>query len=111
MSKLKRLSEGSQPTKLSRRSFLVGATTIGVTMAFAPVASIRAAAGEVLEARQFEPTVWFSIDAMGLVHVNVAEAEMGQHVGSALARIVAEELEVNWHDVRLNYVEIGRAHV
>lgn len=105
MSKLKRLSEGSQPTKLSRRSFLVGATTIGVTMAFAPVASIRAAAGEVLEARQFEPTVWFSIDAMGLVHVNVAEAEMGQHVGSALARIVAEELEVNWHDVRLNYVD------
>ncbi len=105
MSKLKRFTQGAESVNLSRRSFLVGATAVGVTMAFVPVTSVRAAASEVLAARQFEPTVWFSIDTQGLVHVNVAEAEMGQHVGSALARIVAEELEANWHDVRLNYVD------
>ncbi len=32
----------------------------------------------------------------GIVTVNVIRAEMGQHVGTALARIVADELEADW---------------
>ncbi len=32
--------------------------------------------------------------------VNIIRAEMGQHVGTALARIVAEELEADWDKVR-----------
>ena len=30
---------------------------------------------------------------------------MGQHVGTALARIVAEELEADWADIRINHVD------
>ena len=52
-----------------------------------------------------EPTLWFSVDANGLVVVNVIRAEMGQHVGTALARILAEELEVDWANVRVNHVD------
>ena len=29
----------------------------------------------------------------------------GQHIGTALARIVAEELEADWNDVRINHVD------
>ena len=36
--------------------------------------------------------------------VNIIRAEMGQHVGTALARIVADELEADWTKVRLDMV-------
>ena len=36
---------------------------------------------------------WYSIDKAGIVTVNVIRAEMGQHVGTAIARILADELE------------------
>ena len=36
-----------------------------------------------------------------MVTVNIIRAEMGQHVGTALARIVADELEADWDKVRV----------
>lgn len=107
MSKLRHLQQlsGQQTGILTRRSFLVGASAAGLTLAFAPARSLASSASISISKKQFEPTVWFSIDAGGLIHVNVAEAEMGQHVGTALARIIAEELEANWSDVRLHYVD------
>jgi CO/xanthine dehydrogenase Mo-binding subunit len=53
----------------------------------------------------FEPTIWYSIDRDGIVTVNIIRAEMGQHVGTALARIVADELEADWDKVRLDMVD------
>ena len=52
----------------------------------------------------FEPTIWYSIDRDGIVTVNIIRAEMGQHVGTALARILADELEADWDKVRLDAV-------
>ena len=49
----------------------------------------------------FEPTIWYSIDRDGIVTVNIIRAEMGQHVGTALARILADELEADWAKVRI----------
>ena len=48
----------------------------------------------------FEPTIWYGIDPSGTVTINIIRAEMGQHVGTALARIVADELEADWDKVR-----------
>jgi isoquinoline 1-oxidoreductase subunit beta len=53
----------------------------------------------------FEPTIWYGIDPSGTVTVNIIRAEMGQHVGTALARIVAEELEADWDKVRIVTVD------
>jgi CO/xanthine dehydrogenase Mo-binding subunit len=53
----------------------------------------------------FEPTIWFSIDGDGFVSVNIIRAEMGQHVGTALARILADELEADWDKVRIVHVD------
>ena len=41
----------------------------------------------------------------GIVTVNIIRAEMGQHVGTALARIVADELEADWSKVRIVTVD------
>jgi CO/xanthine dehydrogenase Mo-binding subunit len=51
--------------------------------------------------RSFEPTIWFSIDRDGSTWINIPKAEMGQHIGTALARILADELEADWDLVRL----------
>src|SRR5262249_56345996 len=53
----------------------------------------------------FEPTIWYSIDYNGIVTVNIIRAEMGQHVGTAIARILADELEINWGNVRISAVD------
>src|SRR5690606_30895104 len=55
--------------------------------------------------RTFEPTVWYTIDTEGQVNVNIIRAEMGQHVGTSIARILADELEVAWHDVHITHVD------
>jgi CO/xanthine dehydrogenase Mo-binding subunit len=86
---------------MTRRSFLIRATGSGFAMAFAPVR----AAIDFGPAAVFQPTLWYDIDRDGLVTVNIIRAEMGQHVGTALARIVADELEADWAQVRLRYVD------
>ena len=91
----------------TRRGFIISATGAGFAMAFALpqpglAADTRLSAGT---ATPFEPTIWYEIDRDGIVTVNIIRAEMGQHVGTALARIVADELEVDWASVRLRYVD------
>jgi CO/xanthine dehydrogenase Mo-binding subunit len=54
-------------------------------------------------ATAFEPNVWLTITPDGLTTVHIAMAEMGQGVGTAWAQIVAEELEADWKDVRIDY--------
>jgi isoquinoline 1-oxidoreductase subunit beta len=83
-------------TNLSRRSFMIAATATAMTFGFAPDAKA---------ASTFSPTIWFSLDDQGIVTINIIRAEMGQHVGTALARILADELEVEWTDVRIIHVD------
>lgn len=84
---------------LSRRGFLISAAAAGAAMSFSVAPDEAAAAGG------YEPTIWYSIGRDGTVTVNVIRAEMGQHVGTALARIVADELEADWSKVRINHVD------
>ena len=55
--------------------------------------------------QSFAPTVWFEINNDGDVLVNIAKAEMGQHVGTALARIIADELGADWNDIAIKHVD------
>jgi len=91
---------------LSRRKFLVGTVSSSLVMAFAPgIMSSSASAKESLQNKVFSPTIWFEIAATGEVMVNIAKAEMGQHVGTALARIVADELGADWRKVKITHVD------
>jgi CO/xanthine dehydrogenase Mo-binding subunit len=90
---------------LSRRGFLIGAAGTGFTLAFARTALAVADPAAALAEKLFEPTIWYHIDHEGLVTVNVIRAEMGQHVGTAVARILADELEADWSSVRIDSVD------
>lgn len=102
---LNRLIKQGLPTvSLARRSFMIAAVGSGFTLAFLSPA-MAAKDSTSAEAPVFDPSIWYQIDRDGVVTVNIAKAEMGQHIGTALARIVADELEVAWSSVRLNYVD------
>lgn len=91
---------------LSRRGFLVGSVNASLVMAFAPTAlATGLSAKDAIAQKVFSPTVWFEINHKGEVLVNVAKAEMGQHIGTALARIVADELGAAWDSVSINHVD------
>ncbi|MBM86156.1 MAG: hypothetical protein CMM47_09045 [Rhodospirillaceae bacterium] len=54
----------------------------------------------------FYPSIWFTMESNGRTTVHIFKAEMGQHVGTAFAQIVAEQLCLNWIDVEIDYPEI-----
>src|SRR5271163_12426 len=87
---------------LSRRGFLVGMASVAAAFGFARTG---ARADAEIGPDAFEPTIWYGIDRDGIVTVNITCGEMGQHVGTALARILADELEADWNKVRLDMVD------
>jgi isoquinoline 1-oxidoreductase beta subunit len=91
------MNELHHQSALSRRSFLVGLAGAAATFGFAPEKSTALESA----ANSFEPTIWYSIDYNGIVTVNIIRAEMGQHIGTAIARILADELEIDWSNVRI----------
>src|SRR5262245_52426534 len=95
------MSKLEHESALSRRSFLVGLAGAAVTFGFTP----KEGAAEEQGSDPFEPTIWYSLDRDGIVTVNIIRAEMGQHIGTAIARILAEELEVEWRNVRIFAVD------
>src|ERR1700723_3328610 len=86
--------------ELSRRGFLIAMAGAGVMLGYtrSGLALVSGATGSASDL--FEPTIWYGIDPTGTVTVNIIRAEMGQHVGTALARIVADELEADWNKVK-----------
>lgn len=93
-------------TTISRRNFMIGSVSGSLMMAFAPgVMASTVSATESLKNKVFSPTIWFEIKGSGEILVNISKAEMGQHVGSALARIVADELGADWEQVSIHHVD------
>jgi len=99
------------PYDASRRGFLITMIGAGVMLGYArsgwAAAELLAKEGKAAlnPSELFEPTIWYGIDPTGIVTVNVIRAEMGQHVGTALARIVADELEADWSKVKIITVD------
>jgi len=86
------------PADLSRRSFLVGSAATGLVLGYAAVPGI----GQAIAApANFEPSTWYSIAPDGIVTVTCGKADMGQHIASTMAQIVAEELGTSWKDMRV----------
>ena len=96
---------------VTRRTFLASSAGAGLVMGLGvvlPGCSREQAADDIAAgdaSRSFAPTVWFEVDGAGGILVNVAKAEMGQHVGTALARVVADELGADWSDVTIKHVD------
>ncbi len=89
---------------ISRRNFLVASVGAGVTLAFG-LSTVSNSAQAALSAGHYSPNLWLEIDTKGKVLIHITQAEMGQHIGTALAQIVAGELAVDWNDVSIDYTD------
>lgn len=105
------MTKSLRKESMTRRTFL--ASTAGTTLVMGlgsvlPGCSREEAVQDLAAAGRsnlFSPAVWFEISGTGDVSVNIAKAEMGQHVGTALARIVADELGADWGRVTIKHVD------
>ncbi len=70
---------------------------------FMPIKDLFASAGD--EPKIFSPSVFLRIDSNGIVTVIVHRSEMGQGVRTALPMIIAEELEVDLQNIRIEQAE------
>lgn len=105
------MSMRKQNIVVTRRSFIAGTASTGLIMGLGsilPGCSSDDAASDLAvsgASKQFSPAVWFEIDGNGAILINIAKAEMGQHVGTSLARILADELGADWSKVSVRYVD------
>jgi isoquinoline 1-oxidoreductase subunit beta len=83
---------------IDRRSFIVGTAAAGLVIGYAAPKI-----GETLAATaaNAEPSIWASISPDGKVWVTVGKADMGQHIASTMAQLVAEDLEASWKDMNV----------
>jgi isoquinoline 1-oxidoreductase beta subunit len=89
---------------ISRRDFLVSAAAAGALCIAIQIPAALASQGEVLIAG------WIRIDADGVVTLLVNSTEMGQGATSALAQILAEELELEWSQVRVAMAPVEKQY-
>ena len=89
---------------ITRREFLIrsATTAAGASLGFAFGPALLNGAQAATGMAAFTPAIWFTITPDSKTIMHVVKAEMGQHIGTAFAQIIAEELEVKWDDVRLD---------
>ncbi len=91
---------------ITRREFLIrsSVTSAGAVLGIAFGTNILAGgdAQAAVATQAFTPAIWFTITPDGKTVMHVVKAEMGQHIGTAFAQVIAEELEVKWGDIRLD---------
>ncbi len=88
--------------EINRREFIkiVGISGAGLCLASFVPSSIKAFnPGD--DPKIFSPSVYLKIDEKGIATVIVHRSEMGQGVRTALPMLIAEELEINWKDIKI----------
>ena len=95
----------TEPVSITRREFLVrsAATAAGTFFSIGLPALVESQSAQAaMGTAGFTPSIWFTVTPDGKTTMHIVKAEMGQHIGTGLAQIIAEELEVKWDDVRLD---------
>ncbi len=92
--------------EVDRRSFLVGASAAGGGLALGLMIPLSRAGMRAAE-DPCDINCWVSVAPDDTVTIRTAHAEMGQGAMTALAMLVAEELECDWNKVSTAFVSPG----
>jgi len=95
----------ARSSPLSRRGFMKtsGAFVLAVSLVGRLKAQDRAAGSALTDIAGGDatPSLWISINPDGTVKITCHRSEMGQQVWTAMAQIVADELDADWKDVTI----------
>lgn len=96
---------------IDRREFIrVSSLAGGGFMIALSFGASTAQAGETgVPATEFSPSVFIKISNDGTVTIFSARPEVGQGIKTALPMVVAEELEVDWKDVKVETAPVDKA--
>ena len=90
--------------EFSRREVLVGsAAGAGLVIGYSILPNAVDSASKAIAAGNWDHQQYLTMDTEGKAYVYVTKCEIGQHIGTALAQAVAEELEIDWNDVNVIY--------
>lgn len=92
-------AEDPSSRRISRRIFLAGGAAFGIGVALSGALDRKAHAAQ--NAAPFEPNAFIRIDPDSTITFTMARVEMGQGIYTALAMLIAEELEVPLSQVKL----------
>jgi len=88
---------------LTRRTFLKVSAAGGALLVGGYLPGLRES-GTAEAASVFEPNVWLKIGSDDKVTIMLSQLEMGQGVMTSMPMLVAEELDVNWTQIKTEWV-------
>jgi isoquinoline 1-oxidoreductase beta subunit len=96
---------------LNRREFVVATASAagGLLLAIRFPASAKPRPYEPYPGTSNEVSAWLAIEPDNSVIIRCAQAEMGEGVFTSLPMLIAEELEVDWKKVRVEYASSNRS--
>jgi len=99
------MSERSYSFSRDRRTFLKAGVAVGggLVIDFALRLALRPALAQVVTSPAFAPNAFIRIDPQNVVTLVMPMVEMGQGIYTAMAMLLAEELEVGLEQVRLEH--------
>src|SRR3981081_2627785 len=83
---------------ISRRAFLISAGAASVGIVFGNLIDVKTAFGQ---AAPFAPNGWVRVGTDNVVTVYAPACEMGQGVFTAMPLLIAEEMDLDWSNVRI----------
>jgi len=96
---------------LNRREFVVATASAagGLLLAIRFPATAKPRPYEPYPGAAREVSAWLAIEPDNSIIIRCAQAEMGEGVFTALPMLIAEELEVDWKQVRVEYASSNRS--
>ena len=91
-------------TPMTRRSFLKGslaATGLTIAVSATPLGYRLLNASQKYSISGLNPNAWFVITPNNKITITLGASEMGQGTHTALAMIVADELEADWNQIEV----------